>query len=152
LRDAAAVAWASLRLTLVPIAAAVAILSIWASVFAGLYTRDPNLRASMAAVIPLVGCVLLVDCVGFIIVGSLRSLRETAWPTGIEIGSMLLLVPMSVSLSVYRGFGAQGLFLAMLTAGIARAGVLVWRFWWRTRGGTILEPSAPMEKWSLHAE
>lgn len=151
LQEAAAVAWASLRLTLWPIAGGAALLSIWASACAAFYTHDHSVQTAMAGAIPFVGFIALVDCVGFVMVASLRALRETAWPTGIEIGSMLLLVPLAVSLALHRGYGVHGLFIAMLTAGTARAALLVWRFWWRTRG-EIIKPRTQLGKWSLHAE
>jgi len=150
-RAAAAVAWASLRATLAPTASLVAILAIWAHFFATLYSKDVSLQLSMTAVIPVVAFIVLTDCAGFVMGASLRALREVAWPTGIEIGSMLLLVPLALSLAFSRGYGVRGLFLAMLVAGLVRLSMLLWRFWWRTRN-TVIEPSARMEKWSLNAE
>jgi Na+-driven multidrug efflux pump len=89
----------------------------------------------MTPVIPLVAVILLVDCIGFLMAASLRAIREVAWPAGIEIGSMLLLVPLAASMALGRGYGVRGLFLAMLAAGVARSGMLAGRFWWRTHGG-----------------
>ncbi len=133
LRDAAVVAWSSLRLTVVPILVAAAILTIFATSFANLYTLDLHLRLAVVAGIPFVGFIVLIDSVGFIMVSSLRALRETAWPTSIEIGSMLILLPLATLLASHWGYGVQGLFMAMMTAGIVRAACLVWRFWWRTQ-------------------
>ena len=98
-RRAAAVAWASLRATLAPTAVLVGILVIWAHFFAALYSRTEPGR-SMTAVIPVVGVIILIDCAGFVMSASLRALREVAWPTGIEIGSMLLLVPLALTLGI----------------------------------------------------
>ncbi len=148
---AAAVAWASLRATLAPTAVLVGALIIWAHFFATLYTKDLNLQSSMTAVIPVVAMIILVDCSGFVMSASLRALREVVWPTGIDIGSMLLLVPLALTLAFPAGYGVLGLFLAMLGSGIVRAMLLMWRFWWRTRN-TVLEPSTRMEEWSLNAE
>jgi Na+-driven multidrug efflux pump len=105
----------------------------------------------MTAVIPVVAMIILVDCSGFVMSASLRALREVVWPTGIDIGSMLLLVPLALTLAFPAGYGVLGLFLAMLGSGIVRAMLLMWRFWWRTRN-TVLEPSTRMEEWSLNAE
>jgi Na+-driven multidrug efflux pump len=129
----------------------VGVLVIWAHFFAALYSKDLNLQISMTAVIPVVGVIILIDCAGFVMGASLRALREVAWPTGIDIGSMLLLVPLALTLAFQAGYGVLGLFLAMLMAGIVRAALLMWRFWWRTRN-TVIEPSTRMEEWSLNAE
>jgi MATE family multidrug resistance protein len=150
-RRAAAVAWASLRATLAPTAVLVGVLVICARFFAALYSKDLNLQISMTAVIPVVGVIILIDCAGFVMGSSLRALREVAWPTGIDIGSMLLLVPLALTLAFQAGYGVLGLFLAMLVAGLVRAALLIWRFWWRTRN-TVIEPGTRMEEWSLNAE
>lgn len=134
-RRAASVAWASLRMMLVPIAILVLVLALCAQTFAALYTKDADMRQLMTPVIPLVAVILLVDCIGFLMAASLRAIREVAWPAGIEIGSMLLLVPLAASMALGRGYGVRGLFLAMLAAGVARSGMLAGRFWWRTHGG-----------------
>ena len=152
LRAAAKVALSAVRVTLVPIVIAAAILFIWALPCATLYTRDPNMRISLAAILPFVGIVVLIDSVGFTMVSSLRALRETAWATGIQIGAMMLLVPMAFSLAWYLGYGVPGLFVAMLIAGSVRAALLVLRFWRRT-ASSCSEPVVAIEKqWSLNAE
>jgi MATE family multidrug resistance protein len=150
-RAAASVAWASVRITLALIAGILSVFAIWPGVFARLYTRDVDLRTSMAAVIPIVAFILLADCVGFVLAASLRAFRDVAWPAGIEIGSMLFLVPVAAILAFQRGYGVRGLFLAMLAAGFARASMLGCRFWWRTRGAN-LHPAVPAQDWSFHAE
>jgi Na+-driven multidrug efflux pump len=82
--------------------------------------------------LPLVALILVVDSVGFVMVASLRGLREVAWPAGIEMGAMLLVVPLSAGLAFGRGLGVRGLFLAMLMAGLVRASLLAARFCWCT--------------------
>jgi MATE family multidrug resistance protein len=150
-RCAAAVAWASLRATLVPTAALVGILAIRAHFFASLFSKDLLLQTAMTAVVPVVAAIVLIDCGGFVMGASLRALREVAWPTGIDIGSMLLLVPLALTLAFAAGYGVLGLFLAMLSVAVVRLAMLMWRFWWRTRN-TVLTSSARMEEWSLNAE
>ncbi len=132
LRDAARVAWGSLRLTVIPLVVAAAIFCIWPAQCAALYTNDSALRVSMAKALPWIALIVLVDGCGFVMVASLRALREAAWPTGIEIGSMLLLVPLAFGLTRQGGYEVQGLFLAMLASAIVRASLLTWRFWWHT--------------------
>jgi MATE family multidrug resistance protein len=152
LRAAAKAAWSALYVTLVPIAVAAVALSLWAFPCAWLYTRDATMRVSLAAVLPFVGLTVLVDSVGFVMISALRSLRETAWPTGIQIGAMALLVPLAFSLAWQRGYGVPGLFIAMLASGCVRALLLVWRFWGRTNGKAP-ELAVPVEQeWSLNVE
>ena len=123
-RGSAAIAWASLRITLVPVAFIVASLVIWARIFAELYTQDAAMQTEMIAVIPLMAGGLLIDSVGFVMLASLRALREVAWPTSIEIGSMALLIPLSLLLAFSRGYGIRGLFYAQLATGILRGAML----------------------------
>ena len=152
LRAVAKVAWSAVRVTLVPIAIAAGVLFVWALPCASLYSTDPQVRLPLAAVLPFVGAVVLVDCVGFIMSSSLRALRETAWPTGIQITAMLLLVPFAFGLAWYRGLGVRGLFLAMLIAGSFRVSLLIWRFSLRTQAPPS-QPDALIEnQWSLHAQ
>ena len=133
LRAAAKVAWASVGVALVPMAIAAASLAIWASFFAGLYTSDIKMRTPLAAALPFIGVIVLIDCVAFVTVASLRALRETAWATGIEITSLFLLLPLAFTLALKEGFGIRGLFIAMLVTAMVRAIAIAYRFWWRTR-------------------
>jgi MATE family multidrug resistance protein len=144
-RSALPMVWASLRLTLLPVAAIVAAMLIWARPGAELYTKDPAMQAQMIAVIPLVAAGLLVDCVGFVMVASLRAFREVAWPTSIEIFSMLLLLPLGFGLAFSGGYGIRGLFLAMLISGVLRSLLLAWRFWWRTHS-PVTDTSAGLKE------
>jgi multidrug resistance protein, MATE family len=141
-RSAASVAWASLRVTLGAIAVLVVILLGGAAKLAALYTHDSAMRVAILASIPIVALTLSVDCAGFVMAASLRAIREVKWPVSIEIGSMLLLVPLAMSIAFSRGYGVRGLFMAMLGAACLRAAMLAWRFWWRTRSATE-QPEAP---------
>ena len=78
----------------------------------------------------------------------LRSLQSAA---GIDIGCVLFLLPLAANLSLGRGYGVRGLFLAMLAAGIVRTAMLTWRFRWRTRGAVLYVDEAAQE-WTVHAE
>jgi MATE family multidrug resistance protein len=145
----ASVAWSGLLLTLAPVAIVAVLLATFAETFARLYTRDPDLQASMTAALPLVCLILVVDSVGFVMVASLRGMRQVAWPAAIEIGAMLLVVPLAAEFAFGRAFGesglgVRGLFLAMLTAGLVRAGLLAARLVWSTRG--VLNASSALAR------
>ena len=150
-RSAAAVAWASLRVTLAPVTVLVSGLFIGAGSLAAMYTKDTAMRMAMGSVIPIVALIVLADCAGFVMASSLRSVRESGWPASIEIGSMLLLVPLALSLAIRNGYGIRGLFVAMLCTSCLRAGALALRFWWRTRSAAV-NPDAPVHDWSFNAE
>jgi MATE family multidrug resistance protein len=136
---AGTVGWACLRMTLLPMAALAAGLALWPHALAGIYTKEAGLRHGMAVVIPIVALILMADAAGFVMAASLRALREVAWPASIEIGSMLMLVPLALGLAFGRGFGIRGLFMAMLLAGLVRSGMLLWRFGWKTQRKPDLE-------------
>jgi multidrug resistance protein, MATE family len=129
----APVAWAAMRYALIPIAILAALLAACAAPLAELYTHHVPLRQMLATLIPLAACILLADCVGFVMAASLRAVREAVWPAAIEIGSMLLLVALAVTLALWFGFGVSGLFFASLSAALVRAALLAWRFRFRTR-------------------
>ena len=146
----APVAWACVRLALIPIAVLAAALAACAAPLAELYTHDAALRPMLASLIPLAACILLADCVGFVMAASLRAVREAAWPAAIEIGSMLLLVPLAASLALWFGLGVSGLFFASLAAAVVRAALLAWRFRFRTR--PTLHIPAETADWIPNAE
>ncbi len=149
---AASIAWASLRLTLVPVAALAACLAILAAPLARIYTRDASMWMPMAAVIPMVALILLVDCAGFVMAASLRAIREVAWPAGIDVGTVLFLLPLAATLAFARGYGVRGLLLAMFIAGVARTAMLTGRFRWRTRASVLQVDQAAEQEWTVHAE
>jgi MATE family multidrug resistance protein len=132
-RSAASTAWSCMRTTLAPIVTLAALMAGFAGVCSRLYASDLQVRSAIVDVIPIVALIIVVDCAGFVMVASLRAMREAAWPAAIEIGSMILLVPLAAWLGFGRGLGVRGLFCAMLAAGIVRTSLLVGRFCWRTR-------------------
>lgn len=132
-RGAASVAWPSLLTTLIPVALILVAITVRKQSFIAFYAKDTVIRQNMAPLIPLVALTLLTDCFGFVMASSLRAIREIAWPAGIEIGSMVLLVCFAASLTLWRGYGVRGLLLAMLGAAVTRSGMLAGRFWWRTQ-------------------
>jgi MATE family multidrug resistance protein len=130
---AARVAYSSLSIAVGVIGTIAAALALLAGQCAQLYTKSPQMQAGMTSVIPVAGAILVVDCICFVMASSLRAIKDAAWPAGLEVGSMLLLVPIAAELALVRGMGARGLFLAMLASGVCRAVMLAARFWYRTR-------------------
>jgi len=136
LRSVASVAWSSLGVTVLVTGAIAIALATFANAGAALYAKDLLLRHSIAAVLPIVALVLILDSIGSVMASSLRAIREAAWPAIIEVAAMLLLVPTAAALAIWQSFGVRGLFLAMLTAASARAAMLTLRFYWRVRRHT----------------
>lgn len=136
-RRPAEVAWASLRLAVLPVAALTVLLVFLAGTWAGLYTHDADLRLAITALLPIAGCLSLVDSVGLVMAASLRGLKEAVWPAAIEIASMLVMIPLAAALVWGTAWvppqGARGLVLAMLSVAVLRAALLTGRFWWQTR-------------------
>jgi multidrug resistance protein, MATE family len=130
--DAAATARTCLRRALPPTAVLAVAVGSSAPWVARLFTGDAALAGAMAAILPLACTLVVVDAAGFVMAASLRAVREAAWLSGIEIGSMLLMVPLAAWLALRNGYGVGGLFAAMLAVAIARAGALAARFFWRT--------------------
>ena len=60
LRPPAQVAWASLRLTVIPVGLLVALLAVWAHGWAALYTHDAALRHAIGNLLPFAACLSLV--------------------------------------------------------------------------------------------
>lgn len=129
---AASTAWNCLCRALPPTALLCLSVGLCSPWIARLFTNDLDLGAAMAGTIPLACGLVLVDAAGFVMAASLRAIREAAWLSAIEIGSMLLMVPLAGLLAVRDGFGVAGLFVAMLATAIVRAGLLAMRFCWRT--------------------
>jgi MATE family multidrug resistance protein len=152
LRATARVAWAAVRITFVPTTLSAIVLFVWAPACASLYTTDTQVRLSLASLLPLLGALLLVDSVGFVMSASLRALRDTVWPAGIQIAAMALLVPLTFHFAWYGGYGVRGLYIAMLISSVIRVSLLIWRFSNRTKPSPT-QPDAPIEnQWSLHAK
>lgn len=146
---AARVAWTNLLRTLVPIGLLGLVLIAGADRLSSFYLTDPNSAALMASCLPFVAGILAIDAAGFVLAASLRAIREVAWPAAIDIGAMALLVPMAAALALGRGLGVQGLFVAMMAAGLLRSGVLAWRFWRRT---TPANAARALDTWPVEQE
>jgi MATE family multidrug resistance protein len=136
--SAARVAYSGLSLAIAVIGTIAAAMALLAGQCAQLYTTNVDMRAGMTRVIPVAGAILVIDCLCFVMASSLRAIKDAAWPAVIEIGSMVLLVPIAAELALGRGLGARGLFLAMLASGVCRAGMLCARFWFRTHSSRMV--------------
>jgi MATE family multidrug resistance protein len=118
-----------------------AILSVfvaaWCAVprfLAGLFTHDPAMLAGLAALVPAASSLLIFDSICFIVVSALRALRDVAFPTIIEVATMVALVPLAAWLAFGLGQGVHGLIVAALASAVCRATLLVCRFGWLTQG------------------
>ena len=131
------VAWSRVCLALLPVVLIAAALAACAPTIAHWYSADDRLRAATASVLPLALAVVVVDTVGFVLAASLRAVRDAAWLTAIEIGSLVVLLPLAAELALHRAAGVHGLFSAMCAAGVLRAALLAWRFRRRTAIGAI---------------
>ena len=136
-RTAAVVGWSSLRLALLVIAFVAITLLLFSTDLARLYTKDQVMRDSIISVLPLVALIVMIDTAGFVMVSSLRGIRDMVWPIAIDVIAMVLLVPIAAGLSFRIGLGVRGLFLAMLIAGAFRAASLTARFFWQTRSHDV---------------
>jgi MATE family multidrug resistance protein len=132
-RAAATTAWSCLLLILGMTVAVALILCLAPQIFAGFYAKDPAMKLSIGMLLPLVAIILVLDGIGFTMASSLRAIREAFWPAAIEVSAMLLLVPIAAALALWRGYGVQGLFIAMMAAGAVRSSGLLFRFFWRVR-------------------
>jgi MATE family multidrug resistance protein len=135
---AAQVACSSLSITVGVIGTIAAAMALLAGQCAQLYTRNPDMQLGMTRVLPITGAILVIDCICFVMASSLRAIKDAAWPAGLEIASMVLLVPVAAALALFHGMGPRGLFLAMLASGVCRAAMLAMRFWYRTRRTRIV--------------
>lgn len=129
---AAKVAWTNLTRTLLPVAVLALMLVTFSTRVAAFYLADGASAGVMAACLPLVANLLVIDATGFVLSAALRGVRDAAGPPVVDIGATALLVPTAAFLSFSRGMGVQGLFTAMVLAGIVRAVALAWRFHQRT--------------------
>ncbi|MFY9781107.1 MAG: MATE family efflux transporter [Candidatus Baltobacteraceae bacterium] len=132
-RPARAIVQTSVLATLAVLLAFAALWACAPQPLASIFTRDPAMREGLAVLIPLAGCLLVLDGICFIVVSALRALRDVVWPTGIELGTMAALVPLAAWLAFSRSEGVRGLILAAIASATARAALLVWRFLWLTK-------------------
>jgi MATE family multidrug resistance protein len=111
--------------------------SLIPSRLAAIFTGDHALLKILVPLIPLAGCLLLFDSLSFVVLSALRALRDIAWPTGIEIGTMAALVPVAIWLAFPMALGVRGLIMAALASAVLRTALLMWRFLWLTKSDAI---------------
>jgi MATE family multidrug resistance protein len=104
---------------------------------ASVFTGDHALLQMLVPLIPIAAGLLLFDSLSFVVLSALRALRDIAWPTGIEIGSMAALVPLALWMALKMAMGARGLVIAALASAVLRTALLLWRFLWLTRVSII---------------
>ncbi len=112
------------------------VISLWSllpNLLAAILTTSASMRQSLAPLIPLAGILLLLDSLSFVVVSSLRALRDIVWPTAIEIATMAALVPVAFWLAFTLSAGVKGLLMAAILSAVCRAALLAWRFAWLTR-------------------
>jgi MATE family multidrug resistance protein len=95
---------------------------------ASLMTHDPALHASLASLIPLAGCIMAADGLSFVAVSSARALRDVAWPSVIEVGTMALMVALAAYFAFAADLGVRGLVLAAALTAALRCILLITRF------------------------
>jgi len=100
---------------------------------AGLYTKDPEVIASTAMVLKIIGLVQPAQSTRFILSGGLRGAGDTRWPLySTFIGIWGVRVVLGYLLAIVLGLGLLGAWLAMAVDQIARAMIIHYRF---RRGG-----------------
>jgi MATE family multidrug resistance protein len=114
----------------------VVIIVVWTAVpraLASIFTPDHAMQDGLVKLIPIGSLLLALDAICVVFASSLRALRDIAWPTGIELSTMVALVPTAAWLAFRAGQGVSGLLLAAVLTAVPRAVGLWWRFWWLTR-------------------
>lgn len=89
------------------------------------FTKDQNVLALTAAVMPLVGVCELGNCLQTIGVGVLRGSARPSVGASINLGSFYFVgTPVAVALAFRSGLGFEGLWYGLLAAQIACAGLV----------------------------
>ncbi|WP_162246184.1 MATE family efflux transporter [Bosea sp. Leaf344] len=104
------------------------------------YAPDPGLAGAMAALLPVIGLVLMLDGLSLAASAGLRALHDIAVPTAIQIASMAATPPLAAMLAFSQGLGAGGLVGAILLTSAARLALLLMRIAARHAG--TLRPRA----------
>jgi MATE family multidrug resistance protein len=110
---------------------------------AQLYTPDPALARAIAALLPIIGLVLLLDGVSYAALAGLRGGRDIAVPMGIQIGTMAATPPLAACLAFTAALGAQGLVIGILLTSSLRLALLLMRVT-TIFGGASLERALPI--------
>lgn len=98
------------------------------SLVAGAFTADPVLAATMTAMLPLAGLVLMADGISYALVAGLRGHGDVAIPAGIQIGAMALTPVLGGALAFGAHLGVHGLMVAIALTSTMRLVLLIIRF------------------------
>ena len=92
---------------------------------AGVYTRDAQVLAVAAALIPLAGVFQLFDGLQVVSIGVLRGVGDTRTPMLVNaVGYWVVGLPLGSWLGIGRGLGPRGLWWG-LVAGLAAVGIIL---------------------------
>lgn len=95
---------------------------------AAMYTGRDDLRAALAALLPLGGLVMVFDGAAVVSAGALRALGDVTGPAAIYVASAVVLVPLAWWIAVRNGTGTVGLMQAILLVSAVRALMLMASF------------------------
>ncbi len=115
--------------------AAFAVLFLVANVaIATAFVREPAVIKLAASLLVIAGIFQLVDGVQVVGSGLLRGLRDTTGPMLITVAAYwLVALPLGTWLALARGDGAQGMWVGLALGLVVAAGLLVKRFFDRTK-------------------
>ncbi len=123
-----------------------AVLLVFPSVIATLYTNDVDVRALAAALIPIAGVFQIFDGIQAVSSGVLRGLGDTRVPFFLNVtGFWLAGFPVSIALGFYTPLGALGLWWGFVAGLAVVAGLLLFRVRSLLRGPiarTVVEEDA----------
>ena len=125
------------------IALLAAFVMITPGTIAGLYAPSAPLGPALTQLLPLGASVLICDSAVIVAAAALRGVGDVTWPTLIQIGTGICLLPLAWWLALVLGGGALGLVQAILLTSLLRAAMLTIRFISRTGGlRLLLSPQA----------
>ena len=125
--------------------AAFAVLFLVANVaIASAFVREPDVIKLAASLLVIAGIFQLVDGVQVVGSGLLRGLRDTTGPMLITVAAYwLVALPLGTWLALARGDGAQGMWVGLALGLVVAAGLLVKRFFDRTKEQPVPGTTAP---------
>lgn len=125
--------------------AAFAVLFLVANVaIATAFVREPAVIKLAASLLVIAGIFQLVDGVQVVGSGLLRGLRDTTGPMLITVAAYwLVALPLGTWLALARGDGAQGMWVGLALGLVVAAGLLVKRFFDRTKELPATGTAAP---------
>lgn len=91
------------------------------------YAPDPALALEIAALLPFIGLVLMLDGVSYAALAGLRGGGDIALPTAIQIATMAATPPLAALLAFSQTLGARGLVMAILLTSTLRLALLLLR-------------------------